>query len=118
MAEAVQSIMEKERTLREKPMGETALLRTDRIHRAEGIARYATMLSSEEFFSLFADLKLGVALGVIEGITDEKLSEMLVAVQPATLSMVGEGLEKETERDIARGALVRDILKDVKVVYS
>jgi protein arginine kinase len=108
MAEAVQSIMEKERALRAKPTGEAALRRADRIHRAEGIARYATMLSSEEFFSLFADLKLGVALGEITSLSHEALHAMLIHALPATLSAQAADTPKNgTERDIARAAFLK-----------
>ncbi len=108
MAEAVQSIMEKERTLRTKITGEAALRRADRIHRAEGIARYATMLSSEEFFSLFADLKLGVALGEITSLSHEALHTMLIHALPATLSIQAADIPKNgTGRDLARAAFLK-----------
>lgn len=118
VSEVVTKLAEAERGARNSLYELNKPVLTDKIARSAGVLKNAHMLTSGEVSELFADLKLGVALGVIEGISDEKLSEMLVAVQPATLSMVGEGLEKETERDIARGALVRDILKDVKVIYS
>ena len=108
MREAVKSIMDKERALRGKPTGEAALRRADRIHRAEGIARYATMLSSEEFFSLFADLKLGVALGEITSLSHEALHAMLIHALPATLSIQAADTPKNgTERDIARAAFLK-----------
>ena len=108
MGEAVQNIMDKERTLRGKPTGEAALRRADRIHRAEGIARYATMLSSEEFFSLFADLKLGVALGEITSLSHEALHAMLIHALPATLSIQAADTPKNgTERDLARAAFLK-----------
>ena len=108
LSEAVQSIVEKERALRVEVSGEEALRRVDRIHRAEGIARYATMLSSEEFFSLFADLKLGVALGEITSISHEALHAMLIHSLPATLSMQAADTPKNgTERDLARAVFLK-----------
>lgn len=108
LTEAVQSVIEKERTLRAEVTGEAALRRADRIHRAEGIARYATMLSSEEFFSLFADLKLGVALGEIKSLTHDALHAMLIHSLPATLSLQAADTPKNgTERDLARAAFLK-----------
>lgn len=108
LSEAVQSIIEKERALRAELTGEAALRRADRIHRAEGIARYATMISSEEFFALFADLKLGVALGEITSLTHEALHAMLIHSLPATLSMQAADTPKNgTERDLARAAFLK-----------
>ena len=57
-------------------------------------------------------------LGIVEGISDERLSEVFIAVQPATLSLSGEGLsEDETARDVARAKLVRNMLKNVTVQH-
>lgn len=106
---AVQSIIESERRLRREVKGEAAERRRDRIHRAEGTARFATLISSSEFFRLFADLKLGVALGEITSITDGALNALLVHTQPATLtaSCEGEAPRTEVERDRLRAALIK-----------
>ena len=111
LEETVQSIMEKERTLRSSVTGEAALRRADRIHRAEGTLRYATMLSSEEFFSLYTDLKLGIALGEIDSITDETLNTLLINVLPATLTEnAGTAPKNGAERDLERAAFVKKAL--------
>jgi len=108
LSEAVQSVIEKERALRAEVTGEAALRRADRIHRAEGIARYATLISSEEFFSLFTDLKLGVALGEITSLSHEALHTMLIHALPATLSLQAADTPKNgTERDRARAAFLK-----------
>ena len=106
---AVQSIIESERQLRREVKGEAAERRRDRIHRAEGTARHATLISSSEFFRLFADLKLGVALGEITSITDGALNALLVHTQPATLTVrcEGEAPRTEVERDRLRAALIK-----------
>ena len=91
--------------------GEAALRRADRIHRAEGTLRYATMLSSEEFFSLYTDLKLGIALGEIDSITDETLNTLLINVLPATLTEnAGTAPKNGAERDLERAAFVKKAL--------
>ena len=103
LEEAVQSIIEKERKLRREVSGEAAERRADRIHRAEGTLRYASMLSSEEFFSLYADIKLSIALGLIDSISDEVLNTLLINVLPATLTQSastapGSGAERDRQR--------------------
>ena len=104
LEEAVQSIVESERKLRTEQSGEAAERRRDRIHRAEGILRYATMISSEEFFSLYTDLKLGIALGEITSISDEALNTLLINVLPATLTentglpATANGAERDRQR--------------------
>lgn len=108
LEEAVQSIIDRERTLRAAPKGEAAERREDRILRAEGTVRYATLLSSEEFFRLFSDLKLGVALGLIKGITHEALHALLIGALPATLSQqTADAPKNALERDRARAAFIK-----------
>ena len=112
LEEAVQSIIEKERKLRGEVSGEAAERRADRIHRAEGILRYASMLSSEEFFSLYTDLKLGIALGIVDSISDETLNTLLINVLPATLTQNAPTSPKSgAERDRQRATFIKQALE-------
>ncbi|MBR6727551.1 MAG: ATP--guanido phosphotransferase [Clostridia bacterium] len=112
LEEAVQSIIESERRLRSGVEGEAAERRRDRIHRAEGVLRYATMLSSEEFFSLYTDLKLGIALGEITSISDEALNTLLINILPATLTEhAGVAPKSGAERDRQRAAFIKQALE-------
>jgi len=112
LEETVQTIIEKERSLRAAVTGEAASLREDRIHRAEGILRYATRISSEEFFSLFKELKLGISLGMITSLSNETLNTLLLSVQPAMLSE-GASTPPKTpaERDRLRAAFIKHALE-------
>lgn len=115
MSDVVKNIVEAERKARASlfDMNKTALL--DKIARSLGILQNCHILSSEEFGELFANLKFGSSIGVLEGLSDEKLSEMFIAVQPATLSLCKDGLTDEGARDLARASLIRDMLKNVTV---
>ncbi len=108
LEDAVQSIIDSERKLRGSVTGEAAERRRDRIHRAEGVLRYATMISSEEFFSLYTDLKLGIALGEITSLTDESLNTLLINILPATLTEnTAEVPKSGAERDRQRAAFIK-----------
>jgi len=112
LEEAVQSIIESERQLRRSLSGEAAARRADRIHRAEGTLRYATMISSEEFFSLYTELKLGIALGEITSLTDESLNTLLINILPATLSEnTGAAPQNAAERDRQRAEFIKKALE-------
>lgn len=112
LEETVQNIIDQEKRLREAPSGEAALLREDRICRAEGVLRYAKRISSEEFFSLYKDLKLGVALGIITDITDEVLNTLLFCVLPATLAeQAGVTPKTASERDALRASFIKNALE-------
>ena len=112
LEDAIQSIIKEERELRGKLQGEAAERRTDRIARAEGIARYAKLLSSEEFFGLFTDLKMGVSLGLIPPLSHEALHTLFIHALPATLSSKeAEAPQNALERDRLRARLVRAALE-------
>lgn len=75
---------------------------TDRVMRAKGILTNAYVLSTNEFFERFADVKTGVALGLINCVSVEKLNDFLVDVLPANLTLRHGAAMSETERDIFR----------------
>lgn len=112
LEETVQNIITKERELRSRITGEAALVSEDKIHRAEGILRYATRISSEEFFSLYKELKLGIAKGMITSISEETLNALLVCVMPAML-VQNEQIPPKTaaERDALRATFIKKALE-------
>ena len=85
----------------------------DRVLRSLGIMKYAKKMSSGEFMEHFADIRLGLALGIIgDGvITYEKLGEMMVLLQPATLSEESGRELDEAERDKLRAKKIREYFK-------
>ena len=117
ITDVVKKLVEAERKARQSIFELKSIALTDRIARSIGLLKNAHVLSSAEFNGGFADIKLGLSLGLISEINDEKMSEMLVAVQPATLSMTREGLDDDTARDVARAKLVRDMLSSASVKH-
>ena len=115
LEEATASIIAAERKARAAITGEARLAREDRIHRAEGILRYATRLSSEEMFSLYKELKQGVAEGMITSLSHEDLNKLLIHAQPAVLT-VSEGKEAltPTARDTLRATFIKKALEVTK----
>lgn len=112
LEEAVQSIMEKERALRGGVAGEMKERRSDRIGRSFGVAQYATLMTSEEFFRIFADLKLGVALGEIPDLSHEALHALLINSLPATLTLqAADKPESAHARDRARATFIKNALE-------
>jgi len=79
----------------------------DRVWRSWAIMSHARMISSQEAMDLLSDVRLGVELGVLPGISVQVLNELIIWIQPAHLqSRTGRELETE-ERDIARAELIR-----------
>jgi len=115
LEEATAGIIAAERKARASITGEARLVREDRIHRAEGILRYATRLSSEELFSLYKDLKQGIGEGLITSITSEDLNTLLIHAQPAILTYrEGEGQLSPTARDTKRATFIKNALEVTK----
>ena len=109
--DAIAQVSESERKLRAGITGEALELLTDRIRRAEGILRYAYRMSSSEFLKLFADVRFGIALGIVTDITYEQLGTLLVEVMPATLALASENAPKnEAARDRCRCQKIQNIL--------
>ena len=118
ITDVVKKLVEAERTARRNVFELRTDALTDKISRSVGLLKNAHVLSSAEFNSGFADIKMGLSVGILSGITDEKMSEILVAVQPATISMTREGLDSDSARDVARAKLVRDMLTAVTVKHD
>ncbi len=82
----------------------------DNIMRSYGILTNAYKLTTEEFMSLSADVRMGACLGYTSDIDEEVLNTLLLDVQPATLIIKGGKNYTAEERDIARAALVKRML--------
>ena len=86
---------------------------TDQIMRSKGILTNAYVLSTTEFFERFADVKLGVILGIINCKDIVKLDDFLVGVLPANLMLNRGSAMNEVERDLFRASYTRENLNKI-----
>lgn len=86
----------------------------DQIARAEGTLRFARRISSSEFMSLYASLRLGISLGIVSGISYETLDQLLAETMPATLMLASGGDMTPEERDRARAERIRKALSAIE----
>lgn len=82
----------------------------DKIFRALGVLRNARLLSTDEFMELISVVRLGAARGVIET-NLEKINELIVSMQPATVSVMNANADSPAQRDAVRAAAVRAALE-------
>ncbi|SFU68089.1 protein arginine kinase [Alicyclobacillus macrosporangiidus] len=83
----------------------------DRVCRSFGILAYARRMDSKETLQRLSDVRLGIDLGIIKGVSSRILQELLVMTQPAFLQKYfGQELSPE-ERDVRRAALIRERLR-------
>ena len=81
----------------------------DKIFRALGVLRLARLLSSDEFMELISLVRLGVARSLLD-VPMEKINELIVNMQPATLSVMHSDADGPAARDAVRARIVRETL--------
>jgi protein arginine kinase len=113
MKEAVRQISEKEQVARKNITGDALDRLTDRICRSLGTLKYAHMMTSSEFIKLFADVRFGIALGIVQEVSYEQLGTLLVEAMPATLTLSSENTPKtETARDKLRAQKIQSVMQN------
>ena len=84
----------------------------DRIARAFGTLRSATMMTSEETMDLLSSVRLGVNLSLLEDITIRTVNELFIHTQPAHLQKLMGSLLDGEERNAARARYLRTRLRE------
>ncbi|MBE3599070.1 MAG: protein arginine kinase [Limnochordaceae bacterium] len=110
LANLAHEVVGHERTARQRLMSDRRALE-DRIWRSYGVLRYSRAISSQEAMQRLSDVRLGIDLGIIEGLDQRILTELLVVIRPAHLqSFMGRELTP-AERDVHRAALIRERIR-------
>jgi protein arginine kinase len=104
-------IIEHELAAREFLLGENREVIEDRVARSFGILAYARRLDAKEAMQRISDVRLGIDLGVIKGVSKNILKELMVMTQPAFLQRYVGTFLAPGERDWRRAALVRERLR-------
>lgn len=104
----VLQIIQHEKTAREKLIGESRLRMMDRVMRSYGILSQAYIIDSKEAAQRLSDVRLGVDLGLIEGVSAQALNELNVLTQPGFLQKKFSNSMSPGERDMYRAKLIRE----------
>lgn len=109
---AVARILDKERGLRNSMTEAERDRLTDRIHRAEGILRYAHVLPSIELLDHLGYLRLGIAMGMVSTVDTETLTALLIDTLPATLTLASPSpISTDHALDLFRARVVKEKLE-------
>lgn len=108
LCEIVTQIIDYERKARER-IRSGGIRNADPMTRALGTMLYASVISSREFMELYAKVRLGISIGVVEDIGYLALDELFISVMPASLCD-GRNMT-ETERDEARARVIKEKLR-------
>lgn len=107
----VQQIIEQERNARKLLMERNRVQLEDRVSRSFGILAYARRMDSKETLERLSDVRLGIDLGIIQGVSSSILKELMVLTQPACLQKYYNRELSPNERDVRRAQLIRDRLR-------
>ncbi len=103
-------VIHQEQAGRETLMANNRVQLEDRIWRAFGILRHAKTMSSNEALDLLSAARLGVDLGLMDGLDRTTVNELLLFSQPAHLQKLEGKVLSAKERDVKRAQLVRSRL--------
>lgn len=112
LEEVIPNIISYERRVREALVKENRDGLHDQISRAYGILQNAQTISSEETMHLLSSARMGVNLGLIDGLEISTLNELFIHTQPAHLQKIQGSKLESAERNVARATYLRQRLND------
>lgn len=107
----VQQLIEHERKARVQLLERSRIQLEDRVSRSFGILAYARRMDSTESLERLSDVRLGIDLGIIQGVSASILKELMISTQPAFLQKYFNRELAASERDVRRAALIRERLR-------
>ncbi len=111
LLEAVNAIAREERTLRKEIRDSEDIRHRDRIMRSFGACKYAFLVDTDELYRLYSDIRLGICLGYIEGLSEKDADNMLVECMAANLYPGEDGLPDALSRDKKRAEKLKELIK-------
>lgn len=103
----VPQIIHYEREARQALLSESRQTLQDRVARSLGILRSAHSISSEETMHHLSNVRMGINLGLIDGLAIPMINEMFIHTQPAHLQKI-QGSELDSQgRNVARATYLR-----------
>lgn len=107
----VLQLIERERVARQMLLEKSKIQLENRVYRSFGVLSNSRIIDSKEASKCLSDVRLGIDLNIIVGISRTILNELMILTQPAFLQQyAGEILEPE-QRDIRRATLIRKRLQ-------
>lgn len=110
----VEQVMKQERRQREYMLINSFDEIQDQVHRAYGILRYATFLTSQDAMTLLARLKFGVDLELIKLEEDCNIHELMMEIQPGNLAYKMDKAIGSIQRDKYRASYIKKRLPNMR----
>ena len=106
-----EQIVNQERSLRQELLSQNGIRLEDRIARSFGTLRSARILSAEEALKRLSDVRLGVNLGLLPGLEETRLNELMLDIQPGNIQQQAGRAMRPDDRDTKRADLVREVMR-------
>ena len=84
----------------------------DQVSRAYGILRSAQTITSEETMHLLSSVRMGINIGLVDGLEIPTVNELFIQTQPAHLQKLHKEQLESSERNVARASYLRRRLSD------
>jgi protein arginine kinase len=110
LKEVVTGIIAYERRVRDALIKENRQRLHDQVSRAYGILSSAQTITSEETMHLLSSVRMGINLGLVEGIEIPTVNELFIQTQPAHLQKLRHETLESAERNVARASYLRQRL--------
>ncbi|WP_377891995.1 protein arginine kinase [Alkalihalobacillus sp. R86527] len=107
----VRQVIEKERSARRMLLDNSRIELEDRIYRSLGILENSRIIQSKEAAKCLSNVRLGIDIGLVAGITKSILNELVILTQPGFLQQYAGASLNPAERDIKRATLIRERLE-------
>lgn len=88
----------------------------DAICRSVGILKTAKLLNNEDFMRLISNIRLGLSIGVIKGISYDTINEVTINAQPFMLIKAANSELSPLQRDKKRASLINEKMSTVEVL--
>ncbi|HIS28121.1 MAG TPA: protein arginine kinase [Candidatus Avamphibacillus intestinigallinarum] len=106
----VQQLIKQEKRARATLVEQTGMRLEDKVFRSYGTLKYSRILESKEAARCLSNVRLGIDLQMIKGISGQILNELMILTQPGFLQKYAERILTPQERDILRAELIRERL--------
>jgi protein arginine kinase len=106
----INKIIEREEQTRNKLMLDKKDEVSDRVDRSFLTLKSAGIITSRETVKLLSTIRLGIDVGVLDGVDSAKVNELLLISQPAHLQKTCGGEISPHERDMKRADIIRERL--------
>lgn len=110
LQQVVSQLILSERDARSKLLEKQKRNLLDLVWRAYGIVKYARSISIEEAFSHLLTIRFGICLGILDRMTLDDISRMLLQIQPAHIQYHSDVKLSASARDGKRADILRDFL--------